>query len=65
MTVPAAAVRQLTVEQAARQLSVHPETIRRAIRKGELKASRNRLAPGGPLLIGADVLAAFVTARTA
>ena len=57
--------RQLTVEQAAKQLSVHPETLRRAIRKGELPASRNRLAPGGPLLIGADDLKVFVAKRTA
>ena len=57
--------RQITITHAADRLGVHPETLRRAIRKGELKASRNRLAPGSPLLIGEDDLAAFVTARTA
>ncbi len=57
--------RQLSVEQVATQLGVHPETIRRAIRKGEVKVTRNRLAPGSPFLVSAAEVRAFVARRTA
>jgi anti-sigma28 factor (negative regulator of flagellin synthesis) len=58
--------RRVTVEKAAELANgCHPETIRRAIRKGELKASKNRLAPGSPLVIAMSDLQAFIKARTA
>lgn len=63
--VPAAADRQLSVEQAAKLASVHPETIRRALRTGELKASKNRLAPGSPYVIALAELRGFIAKRTA
>jgi len=56
--------RWLTVEQASKQLSVHPETVRRAYRRGELAGRRNRLAPGGPLLFSQADINAFARART-
>lgn len=56
--------RRLTVDQCAQRASVHPETIRRAIRREELKATRNRLAPGGPLLVAESDFRAWVAERT-
>lgn len=58
--------RLVGVEKAAEIAGgCHPETIRRAIRKGELKARKNRLAPGAPLVIAMADLRAFIEARTA
>lgn len=66
MTRPAGVPqRKLTVVQCAARAGTHPETIRRAIRSKELKASRDRLSPGGPLMVGEDDLNAFIQARTA
>lgn len=50
-----------TVATAARELSVGQETIRRAIRRGDLKARRlEYLRAGRPYVILASDLAAFV-----
>ena len=54
----------LTVREAADQLGVHPETIRRAVRNKQLRAQRNRLQRGGPLLISEADLANFRISRT-
>lgn len=55
--------RAFTVTQAASRIGVHPETLRRAIRAGELPATVDRLAPGRPALIAQSDLDAFVAAR--
>lgn len=55
---------KLTVKQAADELSVHPETIRLAIRSGELPAKRDRLHSGGPYFIAQSDLDAFRAKRT-
>ena len=55
--------RQLTVEQAASRLNVNPETIRRAIRSGEIVATKDRLHAGSPYLIAESELSAFVKSR--
>jgi len=57
--------RHYTVVQLAKQLGCHPETIRRAIRRGELKATRDPLAPGRPLLISEPEKRAFLARRMA
>lgn len=44
-------VRFLTVEGAAKQLGLHPETVRVHIRKGNLIATQDRLTPGAPYRI--------------
>lgn len=62
---PAVTERQLTVEQAAERADCHPETIRRSIRRGELKASRNRLKSGSPYLLNLGEVKAFIARRTA
>lgn len=51
--------RELTVEQAAAQLNVHPETVRGWCRKGILPHRRNRLLPGSPIVITQDDLGLF------
>lgn len=61
---PANTERMLTATQVANRLGCHPETIRRAYRKGELKARRNRLAPGAPLLFAESAVNEFARART-
>jgi len=55
--------RQLTVEQAAKLAGVHPETIRRAYRSGELPGRRNRLAAGGPLVFAESDIRTFIKVR--
>ena len=54
----------LTVDQAASRLRLNPETIRRAIRKGELPATRNTLQVGGPMYVSVDDLDAWAGRRT-
>lgn len=54
----------LTVKQAADELDVCQETIRRAIRRKELRAKRNRLARGAPLVIAESDLEEFRLRRT-
>lgn len=56
--------RHYTVVQLAKQLGCHPETIKRAIRRGELGASRDPLAPGRPLLISEAEKRAFIARRS-
>lgn len=51
------------VSEAAAELGVHPETIRRAIRTGELKAERHMLVVGGPYLISDLALREFESGR--
>jgi excisionase family DNA binding protein len=46
----------LTVEEAAKQVKMHPDTIRRFIREGKLEASR----VGGRWRVHAEVLRKFV-----
>lgn len=41
----------ISVAHLAKREGCHQETIRRAIRAGELKAHRNRLKAGAPLFI--------------
>lgn len=55
--------RLLTVPQAAKRLKVNPETIRRAIRRGELSAVKDNLHAGSPYLIRAIDLDAFAASR--
>lgn len=62
MTAPATD-RRFSVPEAAKRIGVHAETIRRAIRSGELVAHRDRLAPGGPYRIADSDLRAFVAKR--
>jgi len=57
--------RQYTVVQLAKLLGCHPETLRRAVRSGELKATRDPLAPGRPLLISEAEKRAFIARRSA
>lgn len=63
MTAPAGTDRLLTVDQVADQLGVHPETIRRAFRTGELKGNRNGLAQGRPLLFAQAAVTSFARRR--
>ena len=44
-------IRWLSVNEAALQLHVHPETVRVWARKGLLPAKRNRMLQGAPLRI--------------
>lgn len=55
--------RLLTVEQAAKRLKVNPETIRRAIRAGRLRARKDTLHAGSPYLISAPDLDEFAGKR--
>lgn len=52
-------VRLLTVQAAALQLGVHPETLRKWVRQGKIKATKDRLRPGSPVLIEQADLIAF------
>ncbi len=52
-------IRLLTIKQAATQIKVHPETLRKWLRQGRLKGRRDMLRPGGPLLIEQQDLTAF------
>jgi len=63
MSTPSKVERQLTMDQAAAQLGVNPETIKRAIRKGELRATRNTLEVGGPLYVTQSDLEAWRASR--
>jgi hypothetical protein len=60
---PAGTARLLSIAKAAEHARCHPETIRRAIRTGELPATRNRLAQGCPLLIADSDLREFIAKR--
>jgi excisionase family DNA binding protein len=53
-----------TVEEAAEELGVNPETIRRAIRSGRLPSRRDKLHAGGPYIIRGEDLDAFVERMT-
>lgn len=55
----AAEKKSLTVKEAARRLGVNPETIKRAIRAGELRANRLSLGERYVLLIDAADLDAM------
>lgn len=55
--------REMSVAQAAKAADCHPETIRRAIRTGELKVTRHPTKPGRPYVIDAQVLADFLKER--
>jgi excisionase family DNA binding protein len=57
------AARKLTVEQAARTAECHPETIRRAIRRRELLATREPTKRGRGYVILAADLASFIEKR--
>lgn len=43
--------RYLTIKQAAVQLRVHPETLRKWVRQGKLAGTIDRLHIGNPILI--------------
>lgn len=51
--------RYLTIKQAAVQLRVHPETLRKWVRQGRLTATTDRLHIGNPLLIEQQELNRF------
>jgi excisionase family DNA binding protein len=57
------AARKLTVEQAAQTAECHPETIRRAIRRRELLATREPTKRGRGYVILAADLASFIEKR--
>lgn len=61
--IPQKIERQLTAQQAAEMLHLNPETIKRAIRKGELAATRNTLEVGGPLYVTLSDLEAWKAMR--
>lgn len=55
--------RTFTVQEAARFLQVHPETIKRAIRRGWLKADIDALHLGTPYVITYTQLRDYVAFR--
>jgi excisionase family DNA binding protein len=55
--------RRLSVEQAAETAGCHPETIRRAIRRRELLATREPTKRGRGYVILAADLATFIEKR--
>ena len=55
--------RILGVTDAARQVGCHPETIRRAIRRKELLATRQPTARGRGFIISSRDLAAWLERR--
>lgn len=52
-------IRLLRVEEAAKQLGVHPETIRKWVREGKLVGRRDKIRAGGPVYIEQQDLLAF------
>lgn len=55
--------REMTAREAAAALHCNVETIRRAIRKGELPARRHPLQSGHPFVVRADALDAWLKER--
>lgn len=61
--VKTAAKELLTIGEAAERADCHSETIRRAVRSGELPAHQDRLKSGHPYMIAVDDLERFIEAR--
>jgi len=55
--------RVMTITQWAKELGCHVETLRRAIRRKELLATRDPLSPGLPYVISAADMASFLEKR--